>query len=282
MPAGLDLTTLPDEVPSPSRPVPSGSGGGSLSAGPWCLYQCIESGIAYPRGFGVELVVETRVPADIFMTVITDDDGDGTTELVDVDYSPDGVTHHAWALDHLDPGQTYYVMVTATDEHDDISYAWGQFTTLSTRTVEVSVSEVDIAGGPGNVVSTSTYLRHDDEDHTAYELGTWADLGSVGRTTDLDLLVMRWWDGKVCEALGPDAISTPQGDSDAACVAWNTASADDLDLDVLHPSKSRWTSVSFTRALATPAGGPSLPAGYGDPRWFHVDTVATIYVAYSA
>ncbi len=281
VPAGLNLAAFPGAVAAHASHTPTGTGGGSLSAGPGCQYQCISSGVAYPRGFGAELVVDTKVPADLFMTVITDDDGDGETEFLEAEYSPGKVNHHSWGLDQLDPGQTYYVMVTATDEHDDTSYAWGEFTTLSTRTVEVSISEVDISGGPGNVVQTDTFLRLDDDDHAAYDLGDWAEFGAVDSTVDVDLLVARTWEANVCEPFWPSLMVIPQGDSDDSCVSWNTASADDVFLDVTHPTTSSWSSVSFTRSLATPQGGPSLPAGYGDPRYFHAAALATFHVTYS-
>jgi hypothetical protein len=75
-------------------------------------------GVAYPRGFGALLVVETHVPADLMMTVVADGngDGDGDYEYHQYTYSPGAVTEFSWALDHLDPGRTYYDMVAATDE----------------------------------------------------------------------------------------------------------------------------------------------------------------------
>lgn len=280
VPAGLDLTALPDEIEVPNAHTPAGSGGGSLSAGPWCQYQCIRSGIAYPRGFGAELVVETKVAADIFMSVVVDGDGDGDYELVGTDDSPGKVKSHSWALDHLDPGQTYYVMVTATDQYDDTSYAWGEFTTLSTRTVEVTVNDVEVIGGPGNVIDTDTHLRAGGEAVDDYGLGTWVDLGQTGRTTDVDLVVVRSWDGKVCETPDLDMFDAPHGDSDDSCLSWNTASGHDLDMDAIHASASHWSSVTFARTLTVDAGGPSLPPGYGDPRWFSTTAVATFHVVY--
>jgi hypothetical protein len=277
LPEGLDLTAIPE---APDSPTPLHAGPGSLSAGPGCAYQCIASGVAYPRGFGAELVVTTKVKADLFMTVVADLDGDGEYEYHDYDYSDPNVTEHSWSLDHLEPGQTYYAMVAATDEHGDTSHAFGEFTTLSTRTVHVVVDEVEVFGGPQNLESTGLYLRLDDDDHESYELGGWMEVADVDRHVDVDLMVARFWEASVCEPFWESMMDVPQGDSDDSCLSWNTASAT-IDLDHI-PTAASWTSVSFDATLQTPTGeGGALPPGYGDPRYFNVLADARIVVVYS-
>jgi hypothetical protein len=278
VPEGLDLTAMPD---APASPTPLHAGPGSLSAGPGCAYQCIASGIAYPRGFGAELVVTTKVEADLFMTVVADLDGDGDFEYHDYDYSAPRVTEHSWSLDHLEPGETYYAMVAATDEHGDTSHAFGEFTTLSTRTVHVVVDEVDVVGGPQNLESTGLFLRLDQADHEAYELGDWTEVADVERHVDVDLMVARFWEASVCEPFWESMMEVPQGDSDDSCLSWNTAS-DTIDLDRIPAGHASWTAVSFDATLQTPTGeGQALPPGYGDPRYFSLLADARIVVVYS-
>jgi hypothetical protein len=278
VPEGLDLTAIPG---APASPTPLAGGKGSLSAGPGCAYQCITSGIAHPRGFGVELVVTTKVEADLFMTVVADLDGDGEYEFHDADYSDPMVTGHSWALDHLEPGQTYYAMVAATDEHGDTSHAFGEFTTLSTRTVHVVVDEVDVFGGPQNLEATEQFFRLDDADHAAYQLGDWVEVADVDRHVDVDLMVARFWEAEVCEPFWESLMDSPQGDSDDSCLSWNTAS-DGIDLDRIPAGSTRWTSVAFDATLQTPAGdGQALPPGYGDPRYFNLLADARLVVVYS-
>jgi hypothetical protein len=278
VPEGLDLTAIPG---APASPTPLAGGKGSFSAGPGCAYQCIASGVAHPRGFGVELVVTTKVEADLFMTVVADLDGDGEYEYHDYDYSDPQVTQHSWALDHLEPGQTYYAMVAATDEHGDTSHAFGEFTTLSTRTVHVVVDEVEVFGGPTNLEATELFFRLDDADHEAYELGDWMEIVDVERNVDIDLMVARFWEAQVCEPFWDSMMDVPQGDSDDSCLSWNTAS-DRIDLDRIPAGTTRWTSHSFDATLQTPTGeGQALPPGYGDPRYFNLLADARIVVVYS-
>jgi len=278
VPEGMDLTSIPG-APEGGHALPH-SASDSLSAGPGCDYQCIASGVAYPRGFGAQLVVETKVPADLFMTVVADADDDGEYELHEVTYSPGKVTEFSWNLDHLDPGQRYYAMVAATDQHGDTSHAFGEFTTLSTRNVELAVTYMSVFDGPSNVEETTQHIRLDGGDHADYELGDWVAWDDVDRHVDLDLLVARTWEASVCEPFWDELMESPQGDSDDSCVAWNTATAD-IDLDALPAGQGHWSDHTFDVEFRTPTdAGGSLPAGYGDPRWFHVVATARLHVSY--
>ena len=68
------------------------------------------------RGASVRCcVVETYVPAHLWLGVSADTDGDGGYDFNDYASSDGMVTEFSWALDHLQPGQTYYVIVAATD-----------------------------------------------------------------------------------------------------------------------------------------------------------------------
>ncbi len=169
VPVGLDLAAFPGrrrgaDAGRRRRP--------SFAAGFSCAYQCIKSGVAYPRGFGALLVVETHVAARLFMSVVDDN-----YDLVDATNSTGMVSGFSWALDHLEPGRRYYAMVAATDENDDTAYAYGQFVTLSERTVHVTIGDVTVEGGPQNVVDTDVYLSVDDFDFWIVDTGS--DVGSV-------------------------------------------------------------------------------------------------------
>lgn len=280
VPPGLDLAAVPGAPQAP----PHVAGDDDLSAGPGCAYQCIVSGVAYPRGFGVELVVETRVPADLMLIVTRDGDADGDYEFTEYLESDGRVTHYSGAVDHLDPGTTYYVTLTATDEYADVSYAFGQFTTLSERTVHLVVDDVGIIGGPTNIEHTDMWFIVDgdywDVDGEGWEL---THLG-LDRHADLALRVYREWEvawNTECEGSYPES-DPPSGDDDGRCETWNTASENDLDLDVIPPNRSRWTSVSFARTLTTPTGeGDPLPPGHGDPRYFDITVSMSFAVTYS-
>ena len=138
VPEDLDVTAFPG---APGAP-PAAGDGPTFAAGFSCAYQCIKSGVAYPRGIGALLVVETHVPARLFMSVV-----DADNDLVDATNSTGMVSDFSWALDHLEPGQTYFAMVAATDENDDTVYAYGHFFTLSERTVHVSIGDLTVTVG---------------------------------------------------------------------------------------------------------------------------------------
>jgi|GEM_PF-2896056 len=279
VPAGLGLT-----APPKAKPATNGlAGPGSLAVAPSCSHQCITSGVAYPRGFGVELVVETEVPAKLFLTAVADANGDGDFEESHADFSSAGITSHSWALDHLLPGVTYHAMVAATDDDGHTAYAWGEFTTLSTRKAVVEIGDTTVYGGPSNVVATSMMLGLGGPlaNVTPGEQGIllYQDLP---RLVDLDYWVTRQWDAKLCEAWTVKPTTSPQGDDSASCLAWNSASAENVDLDVVPAGKTRWTEASVQLPLQTPTGeGGSLPPGYGDPRYFSFTTTVTLHVIYS-
>ncbi len=97
----------------------------SLSPGPWCVYQCIASGVAYAHGDGVELVLKTKVPADIQLIVCRDDDGDFDCDYLATDWTLSETEFH-WVIDPL-PAGTYWVTAGATDA-TGTSHAFGEFT----------------------------------------------------------------------------------------------------------------------------------------------------------
>lgn len=276
IPEDLDLTAFPG---APEAPAPAADGP-TFAAGFSCAYQCVKSGVAYPRGFGALLVVETHVPARLFMTVV-----DANYDLVDATDSTGMVSDFSWALDHLEPGQTYYAMVAATDEHDDTAYAYGEFITLSERTVHVRIGDVTVDGGPQNVVDTDVYLSVEGDDFWTVNPGS--DVSSVyagqGRHVDLVLATFREWATSqytFCEAFDPDGMPA-HGDSDDLCGSWNSASLGSVDLDVIPAGESRWTSVTVSATFNTSSGGGALPDGYGDPRLFHFSAPVTLDVSYS-
>ncbi len=279
VPAGLDLTAFPG---APSAPATSGfQGADSFSAGWGCAIQCVTKGVAYPRGFGAELVVETSVDADIFVSVIGDADGDGDYEYSNFEWSNGPVDHLSWTVDDLDPGQTYYAMVSAQDSQGGHSLAFGVFTTLSHREAYVSLGDLTITGG-----------KDDDGVRRALSVdGWWSDYtpGSEGihRYTDLDgtvdlrLSVFRDYDGDICEAQGHYDDLPAHGYSSVTCTAWNSADVIGLDLDVVPAGATRWTETEAHATIQTSAGGGALPTGYGEPYFFHFSAPVTFWVQYS-
>jgi hypothetical protein len=194
------------------------------------------------------------------------------------------VSEFSWALDHLDPGQTYYAMVAATDENGDEALAFGSFVTLSERSVSVTIGDLTVEGGPQNVVDTDVYLAVDDFGFWTVDTGTGASSVYLHRDRHLDVVVFtfRTWEtsqSTFCEGFNPAGM-LPQGDLDSACGAWNSATLDGFDLDAIPAGVDRWTSVTVETTLATSAGGV-LPADFGDPRFFHFSAPVTLDVTYS-
>jgi hypothetical protein len=125
-PAWLDGRSAPRRSDGGSTAGPTG-GSDSYSAGPWCHLQCITSGVAYARGSDVEIVVHTSVFAQLFVSVVRDDDADGVTEYSEFATSPGLATEITMVVGDLEPGATYLVMAAATDAYGT-SHVWGEFT----------------------------------------------------------------------------------------------------------------------------------------------------------
>jgi hypothetical protein len=275
VPEDLDVTAFPGAPEAPT----SGADGPTFAAGFSCAYQCIKSGVAYPRGFGALLVIETHVPARLFVSVV-----DANYDAVDATNSTGMVSDFSWALDHLDPGGTYYAMVAATDEHGDTAYAYGQFITLDERTVEITISSPAVSGGPTNIVDTDVWLKTVDLDFWYVSPPETLVYYSLPRHVDLVLLTFRQWatsQSTFCEGIDPDGNFPAQGDSDEMCGSWNSALLGHVDLDVIPAGESRWTSVTVSTAFNTSSGDSALPDSYGDPRFFHFSAPVTLDVSYS-
>jgi len=278
VPAGFDFTAPPHP-----KPGTGGHGGPTgLAVAPSCSHQCITRGVAYARGFGAELVVEAELPVQFYLTVIADPDGDGDYEESYADWTPFGVTSHSWALDHLLPGQTYHVMVVATDDDGHTSYAWGEFTTLSQRTVYVELGPAAVFGGPGGIdATTSTLGLNGTQVDATPGLQGILLFQDLPRYLDVDYRMVRSWDDDVCETLDLEGAGTQGGSADA-CLAWNSAHLDDVDLDRVPGGHSHWTQTSVELLLHPPTGeGDALPPGYGDPYSFSFQVPVTLHVSYS-
>ena len=278
VPAGLGFTA------PPHPPHAAGGLGGptDLAVAPSCSHQCITEGVAYARGFGAELVVEAELPVRFFLTAVADPDGDGDYQVSHADWSPFGVTSHSWSLDHLLPGQTYHVMVSATDDDGHTAYAWGEFTTLSQRTVYVELGTADVFGGPGGVDSTTSMLglngTHVDASPGLQGILLFHDLP---RHLDVDYWMVRSWDDDICESWVLD-YRAPHGGIGDACVAWSSAAVDDVDLDLVPGDAAHWTETDVELSLHPPTGeGEALPPGYGDPYYFSFEVPVTLHVTYS-
>lgn len=280
IPAGLDLQ-------APAQPQASTNGisaSDDLAAAPSCAHQCITRGVAYPRGLGAELVVETSVPAALFVTAIADTDDDGEYEESHLETTPFGETSHSWALDHLEPDETYHVMAAATDAHGHTSHVWGEFTTLSRRDVFVELGPAEVTG-PGGVTSTSWWLGLDGPLMNVTP-GQQGILWFQGRARHLDL---EFWmtrfhgDGdEICEAIHIGEGFPSHGYHGPSCTAWNSALATGIDLDVAPGGKTRWTETSIELSLHPDTGeGDALPPGYGQPHHFHFEMPITLHVTYS-
>ncbi|MGI9579471.1 MAG: hypothetical protein ACR2OH_14830 [Microthrixaceae bacterium] len=287
-PVGMGLVYLPQGGGAPDAsafPSPS-----ALSGGYGCAISCIEEGLAYPRGFGAELVVGTSVPTRLLAIVVEITPGYPHVDTTNI-YSWN--TGHSWVLDDLDPGMSYGVTVIATDGDGNQDIAYGEFTTLSTRDVSVDVGGIVITG-PEIDATTSLWLGIEDEDLRDVTPGqggvpTFED---VGRFSDFGILVIRDYEPILGPLFGecPEAaagVNGPyewpdQGHHEGACRYWNTARLQGLDLDVSPAGATRWDSVSFTAQLRTPDGsGDSVPPGFGDGWWMDVVATATFHVTYS-
>ena len=92
----------------------------------------------------------------------------------------------------------------------------------------------------------------------------------------------RDWSEDVCEAWNLPDDQLPQGHDSAACLAWNSASVDHVDLDVVPAGRSHWADTTAHATIQTDSGtGGSLPPGYGDPNYFSFSVPVTIWVSYS-
>lgn len=278
VPAGLGFAA-PAHAGAADRP----EGPNGLAVAPSCSHQCITRGVAYPRGFGALLVVETSVPARLFVTAVADLDHDGDYEDTHVESTPHAVRSLDWPLDHLQPGETYHVMAAATDEHGHTAYVWGRFTTLSKRDVVVEFGSGTVVGGPGGISSTNWLLGLDGPltDVTPGQQGILL-YQDRPRHVDLEFWVLRSWDDELCEAWSASGVPA-HGHDEGACVAWNSTSLDAIDLDRAPAGKTHWTQTSVTMSLRPPAGaGNALPPGYGDPYYFAFEVPVTLHVVYSS
>jgi hypothetical protein len=270
VPDGLDLAAVPELPGAPANP----TGGPQFAAGFSCAYQCIESGVVYPRGFGALLVVELHVDADLFMSVL-----DADNNLVDLFNSEEMASRHELALDHLDPGGTYFVTLAATDENGDTAHAFGEFETLSERTITLWIGDPAVAGGPTNIVDTSVYLQVDELSWRQVDPPEELVYYSLPRYLDLDVFVDQVWahsQSTFCESSSPDGEPT-YGDNDHSCSTWNTARLNDVDTDAIPAGRSHWTEVEISPAVGTGDGVP--PAGAG-PRYFDFSVVVTLTIEY--
>ena len=288
IPEGIGFVDFGGPAPAPQEESGGSGGGGggagfggpgALVAGAGCAADCITSGIAYARGFGAQLEVTTSVPAELFLSVIGDEDGDGEWDYTAHEWTDGPVTEHHWALDDLQAGRTYHAMVAATDQYGT-SHAFGELTTLSTRTVHVAVDGIEITGGPQNVIETRTHLLVGGDYRHEVSLGAWSFINPLANLVDLDVLVTRGWpSGDPCEVHQPWNL-TPQGDSDSACMSWNTATAT-VDLAQGPAGADRWTTVDLDATAAVPAGDGALPPGYGQPRYFDLVADISVHIVYS-
>ena len=100
-------------------------------------------------------------------------------------------------------------MVAATDENDDTAYAYGEFVTLSQRTVDITIGSPTVTGGPTNIVDTYVWLKTVDLDFFC-GLAPPETLVyySLPRHADFVLFVFRQWatsQSTLCEGTSPDS-----------------------------------------------------------------------------
>jgi len=98
-------------------------GADGFKGGPGCAIQCIKTGVAYAKGPGATLVVETDTPAQIVLNVV----GPGFAGAA---ASGPGATKFVKDFLELEANSTYTVNAFATDTAGYTSKASGTFTTL--------------------------------------------------------------------------------------------------------------------------------------------------------
>lgn len=280
-PAGIDFQAPPSV---PAAPVAGDWGGpGSYSAGPGCMVRCITSGLAYPRGFGAELVVVTDTPAVVWLVVTADTNDDGHVGVGDDVFTATSTTptqDFRATFDDLDPGRTYWVTAVAEDQDGHTDHRYGDFTTLAERVVTIELGDTHITGGPIDIQGTWLLLGVDD--HLSFDptpgqplVDAWS---GTADTLDLRLLVQR-----IRGCFVPGAyyeVSGLQGESNDGCLVWNTALGDDIPLDTAPAGATRWTSATSATTVQTTMGGTSLPGDFGGSAWFDATTPVTLQIAY--
>jgi hypothetical protein len=125
-------TVVPPFEPAPfglAAPPPAGRAAGlgagdGFKAGPGCAVQCITDGVAYARGVGAELVLETDTPARLWL-IVWDDDGYHALR-----YGGDAPrTSFSSLFDDLDQGRTYHALGVAQDTAGFQAQRYGTFHT---------------------------------------------------------------------------------------------------------------------------------------------------------
>jgi hypothetical protein len=148
-----DPGTVPPFTPPPlsftsGRPSGEVAGhgvGDGFKAGPGCSVQCITTGIAYARGVGAELVVETDTPARLWIIVWNDD---GYHALRDA--GDQLRTSFRSTFDDLEPGTSYQALAVAKDGAGFTSQRYGTFDTLRRfAQVDFGSFEVAVTNGEG-------------------------------------------------------------------------------------------------------------------------------------
>lgn len=271
-PEGIGFASFPGASNAPAPTQHDGPSGYAVAPG--CHTQCITSGLAFPRGFGAEMVIETSVPATVFVSVIADIDGDGAYEYGATTTGDDPSTEFRWALDHLAPGREHLVVVAATDEHEETAHAYGSFTTLSTRTAFVSVAGVDFAHAPANAELTELWARVDGGLDLVYANGFLAmsPAEHAHRHVELVFTARQRWGGGC--ATDPVAIASLPlaGVHHPSCSVWTSGWTDSFDLDTPPDLTSRWTTSEVPVRVESPVGQ------YGT---FRLRADLVVHVAYS-
>jgi hypothetical protein len=247
---------------------------GSYAASDGCASQCITRGSAKARGFGAFLELQSHTAAHWSATV------SGPGGFHDSLTQPGATTTFQWALDHLEPGTTYSAVVAATDGAGNTSVAWGSFTTLSRRDIEITLGTVAIPDWPAKASSIHQFVRLDSSlvNLTFGQAGV-PYFGDVPRHVDLEVWILLTWKGDLCQAFAIDDQTPSYGHSDASCLVWSSDGVDDLDLDQLPAGLDHWTSTTVETTLSSDPGG-ALPSGYGGLS-FSFSAPVTIEVEYS-
>lgn len=258
-PDGIGFTMFPGSSDAP-HPTPY-DGPSGYGIAPGCHTSCITSGLAYPRGFGAEFVIETSVPATVFVSVIADTTGDGEYDVGEFTTSSSAGTEFRWVLDHLTPAQEYFVTVAATDAHDRTDHAYGSFTTLSTRRAFVTVDGVDLANTPANREVTELWARVDGGLDLVYANGflPMSPAEHADRFVELVFTARQRWDGGCVTDTSPIAALPLAGAHEPSCTVWTSGWTDSLDLDTPPNFVTRWTTSEVPVRVESPVGlGGSL------------------------
>jgi hypothetical protein len=253
-------------------------GSPSFKGGPGCSIQCITSGVAYARGAGARLVVNTDTNARFTLIVWNEE-----LSYTAIRHSElPRTTSWGTTFLELEPNTTYQALVQAEDVSGYVSQATGQFTTLR------RFAEVDFGG-----FTLDSYAP----EHMAFSFhfsvdGTWqaqltefwsqpnlpgmlpgmrsVTVEDTPQWLHLAVQVVQNIPAGICEGVDfPKDF--PQLSGTSGCYTWDTA-FNTVDLDARPASATSWTEWTLQHHL------PTIGAEPGEILYSPVDFTAPVTV----